>query len=135
MLSDDKAKLDNAFEFNIDDNLLVARTSGRLVHPSSGRTYHVKFQPPKVAGKDDVISKSIKMNSNFKVTGEALEQRADDKDEVILKKRMEAYHKQTAPVVSYYKKQGILTTIDAAMKPNEVYLQMRNVIKKPEHKQ
>jgi adenylate kinase family enzyme len=48
---------------------------------------------------------------------------------------MESYHKQTAPVVSYYKKQGILTTIDAAMKPNEVYAQMRKVIKKPVHHQ
>jgi adenylate kinase len=60
MLQDDKAKLDNAFEFAIDDNLLVHRTSGRLIHPSSGRTYHVKFQPPKVAGKDDVNFEILK---------------------------------------------------------------------------
>jgi adenylate kinase len=54
MLKEDHAKLDNAFEFKIDDSLLIRRISGRRVHPASGRTYHVEFQPPKVSGKDDV---------------------------------------------------------------------------------
>jgi len=62
--------------------------SGRRSHPASGRTYHVKFNPPKVAGKDDV-------------TGEDLVQRDDDKEETVLK-RLEVYHSQTKPLVDYY---------------------------------
>lgn len=118
MLKEDNSKLDNAFEFSIDDSLLVSRTSGRLVHPASGRTYHLVFAPPKVPGIDDV-------------TGDKLEQRHDDKDESILRKRLDTYHKQTAPVVNYYKKQGILATLDAALKPTQVYTNMRSFINKP----
>jgi adenylate kinase len=62
--------------------------SGRRTHLPSGRTYHVKFNPPKVEGKDDI-------------TGEALVQRDDDKEETV-KKRLAVYHKQTEPLVSYY---------------------------------
>jgi hypothetical protein len=62
--------------------------SGRRVHPASGRTYHVKFNPPKVAGKDDV-------------TGEPLIQRDDDKEETV-RKRLEVYQQQTRPLVDYY---------------------------------
>jgi len=64
--------------------------SGRRVHVASGRTYHVKFNPPKVAGCDDV-------------TGEALIQRDDDREETV-KKRLEVYHSQTKPLVEYYSK-------------------------------
>ena len=54
MLKEQNAKLDQAIEFAIEDSLLIRRVSGRRVHPTSGRTYHVEFQPPKVQGKDDV---------------------------------------------------------------------------------
>ena len=64
--------------------------SGRRVHPASGRTYHVKFNPPKVAGRDDV-------------TGEPLIQREDDKEETVTK-RLAVYHQQTEPLVAYYQK-------------------------------
>jgi adenylate kinase len=64
--------------------------SGRRAHLASGRTYHVIFNPPKVAGKDDV-------------TGEPLVQRDDDKEETV-KKRLEVYHNQTEPLIGYYKK-------------------------------
>jgi adenylate kinase len=62
--------------------------SGRRVHPASGRTYHITFNPPKVAGKDDV-------------TGEALIQRDDDKEETV-RKRLQVYNDQTRPLVEYY---------------------------------
>jgi len=116
MLTQSKSKLDNAFEFAIEDGLLIRRISGRRVHPASNRTYHVEFQPPKVPGKDDV-------------TGEPLIQRSDDNAET-LKKRLEAYHKYTAPVIAYYKKQGILSTLDASRSTKEVYAAMRSHIKK-----
>ena len=80
--------LDWVVEIDVDDAEIVRRLSGRRVHPASGRTYHVIFNPPKVAGKDDV-------------TGESLVQRADDTEETI-KKRLDVYHAQTKPLVAYY---------------------------------
>jgi len=82
-------KLDVVLEIDVPDAQIVERMSGRRAHLPSGRTYHVKFNPPKVAGIDDV-------------TGEPLVQRADDSEETV-KKRLEVYHSQTRPLVDYYK--------------------------------
>ncbi len=82
--------LDYVVEIDVDDAEIVKRLSGRRVHPASGRTYHVDFNPPKIDGKDDV-------------TGEDLVQRDDDKKETILK-RLEVYHAQTRQLVDYYSK-------------------------------
>jgi adenylate kinase len=81
-------KLDIVLEIDVPDSSIIDRMSGRRVHPASGRTYHVKFNPPKVAGKDDA-------------TGEDLIQRDDDKEETV-RKRLEVYHQQTRPLVDYY---------------------------------
>ena len=83
-------KLDVVLEIDVPDEEIVARMSGRWVHLASGRTYHVKFNPPKAPGKDDA-------------TGEALIQRDDDKAETV-RKRLEVYHAQTEPLVAYYSK-------------------------------
>ena len=80
--------IDVVVEIAVDDNAIVERMSGRRTHPGSGRTYHVKFNPPKVGGKDDV-------------TGEDLIQRDDDKEETV-KNRLAVYHEQTKPLVAYY---------------------------------
>jgi adenylate kinase len=80
--------IDYVVEIDVPDEAIVERMSGRRSHPASGRTYHVKFNPPKVAGKDDV-------------TGEDLVQREDDREETVLK-RLEVYHSQTKPLVKYY---------------------------------
>jgi adenylate kinase len=80
--------LDYVVEIDAEDAEIVRRLSGRRVHPASGRTYHVEFQPPKVPGKDDV-------------TGEPLIQREDDREETVLK-RLQVYHNQTRPLVDYY---------------------------------
>jgi adenylate kinase len=81
-------KLDYVVEIAVDDAAIIERMSGRRSHLPSGRTYHVKFNPPKVAGKDDV-------------TGEDLVQRDDDKEETV-KKRLDVYHHQTEPLITYY---------------------------------
>jgi len=81
-------KLDYVLEIDVPFDAIIERMSGRRSHPGSGRTYHVKFNPPKVAGKDDV-------------TGEDLIQREDDKEETV-KKRLEVYSAQTRPLVDYY---------------------------------
>jgi len=83
-------KLDLVLEIDVPDAAIIERMSGRRVHVASGRTYHVKYNPPKVAGKDDV-------------TGEDLIQREDDKEETV-KKRLEVYQSQTRPLVEYYSK-------------------------------
>ena len=81
-------KLDYVLEIDVPFEAIVERMSGRRSHPASGRTYHVKFNPPKVAGVDDV-------------TGEPLIQRDDDKEDTV-KKRLEVYASQTRPLVDYY---------------------------------
>ena len=80
--------IDYVVEIDVPDAAIVERMSGRRSHPASGRTYHVKFNPPKVSGKDDV-------------TGEDLVQRDDDKEEVVLK-RLQVYHDQTEQLIGYY---------------------------------
>ena len=80
--------IDVVVEIAVDDNEIIERMSGRRTHPGSGRTYHIKFNPPKVPGKDDV-------------TGEALIQREDDKEETV-KHRLAVYHEQTKPLIKYY---------------------------------
>jgi adenylate kinase len=75
-------------EIDVPFDAIVERMSGRRSHPASGRTYHIKFNPPKAAGLDDV-------------TGEPLIQRADDQEETV-KKRLEVYSAQTRPLVDYY---------------------------------
>jgi adenylate kinase len=81
-------KLDFVLEIDVPDQEIIERMSGRRVHAPSGRTYHVKFNPPKAAGKDDV-------------TGEDLIQRDDDREEVV-RHRLSVYQAQTRPLVDYY---------------------------------
>jgi adenylate kinase len=87
-MKDAGVSIDYVLEIDVPDSAIIERMSGRRVHPGSGRTYHVKFNPPKVEGKDDE-------------TGEDLVQRDDDKEETV-KKRLNVYHDQTEVLLSYY---------------------------------
>jgi adenylate kinase len=98
-MADAGVNLQHVVEIVVPDELIVERMSGRRTHLPSGRTYHVKFNPPKVEGKDDI-------------TGEALVQRDDDKEETV-KKRLAVYHKQTEPLVSYYAEWASSGGVDA----------------------
>jgi adenylate kinase len=80
--------IDFVLEIDVDDASIIERMGGRRVHPGSGRTYHVKFNPPRTDGKDDV-------------TGEDLIQRDDDREETV-RKRLRVYRDQTRPLVEYY---------------------------------
>jgi adenylate kinase len=84
--------LDYVLEIDVPDGAIIERMSGRRVHVASGRTYHVKYNPPKVADRDDV-------------TGEPLIQREDDREETV-KKRLDVYHAQTEPLIAYYTRWG-----------------------------
>jgi len=106
LLDNRKSKLNAVVEFQIDDKLLISRVCGRLIHKSSGRSYHNEFNPPKEPMKDDI-------------THEPLIRRSDDNAET-LKKRLLAYHSQTKPLVQYYQKRELHTRIDAARAPKEV---------------
>ncbi len=81
-------KIDVVLEIDVPDQAIIERMSGRRVHPTSGRTYHVKFNPPKIDGVDNE-------------TGEALIQRDDDKEDTV-RKRLQVYQDQTRPLVEYY---------------------------------
>ncbi len=87
-MKDASVDIDCVVEIDVADEEIIRRMSGRRVHLSSGRTYHVVFNPPVVVGKDDV-------------TGEDLIQREDDREETV-RKRLEVYHAQTEPLVAYY---------------------------------
>ncbi|MBC3767769.1 adenylate kinase [Neptunicella marina] len=84
--------VDHVIEFDVPDDVIVSRMSGRRVHSASGRVYHVEYNPPKVEGKDDV-------------TGEELVIRPDDQEDTV-RKRLAVYHEQTEPLVTYYKAQA-----------------------------
>ncbi|WP_291989342.1 adenylate kinase [Candidatus Accumulibacter sp. ACC007] len=81
--------LDYVLEIDVADEEIIERMSGRRVHLASGRTYHLRFNPPRVAGQDDA-------------TGEELIQRADDQEETV-RKRLQIYHSQTKPLLEYYR--------------------------------
>lgn len=103
LLSAAQRKIDCVIQFDIDDAVLVRRLSGRRIAPKSGAVYHIESAPPKKPGVCDI-------------SGEALIQRDDDKPEVI-QKRLVAYHAQTAPLIEYYSKKGVLKRINADQDP------------------
>eukprot|EP00161_Ancyromonas_sigmoides_P007913 TRINITY_DN1993_c0_g2_i1.p2 TRINITY_DN1993_c0_g2~~TRINITY_DN1993_c0_g2_i1.p2 ORF type:complete len:236 (+),score=133.35 TRINITY_DN1993_c0_g2_i1:82-789(+) len=115
MLKGKGTDIDRTIEFQIDDDLLVRRITGRLVHPGSGRSYHVEFNPPKASMTDDE-------------TGEPLVRRSDDTAES-LRKRLATYHTQTAPVAEFYRSRGKLVAVDAAQSFSAVARQIATAVK------
>ncbi|EEB20442.1 adenylate kinase isoenzyme 2, putative [Pediculus humanus corporis] len=116
LLEKKKKNLDAVIEFSIPDDSLVRRITGRLIHPPSGRSYHEEFHPPLVAMKDDL-------------TGEPLVKRSDDNVDA-LKKRLEAYHKQTKPLVDYYTIKGVHYKVDASKPAGDVFSEIDSIFQK-----
>ncbi|KAK4804066.1 hypothetical protein SAY86_003883 [Trapa natans] len=114
MLQKQGVKIDKVLNFAIDDAILEERITGRWIHPSSGRTYHTKYAPPKVPGIDDV-------------SGEPLIQRKDD-TAAVLRSRLEAFHRQTEPVIDYYSKKGSVANLHAEKTPEEVTAEVQKVL-------
>ncbi|XP_022126250.1 adenylate kinase [Pieris rapae] len=115
LLAKRKSALDAVIEFGIEDSLLVRRITGRLIHPSSGRSYHEEFHPPKKSMTDDI-------------TGEPLVKRSDDNVDA-LKKRLATYHQQTVPLVDYYMRQGLHHRVDASKSAEDVFSKIDNIFK------
>ncbi|XP_045482682.1 adenylate kinase [Harmonia axyridis] len=116
LLEKRKTSLDAVIELGIEDKLLVRRITGRLIHPSSGRSYHEEFDPPKKPMTDDI-------------TGEPLIRRSDDNVEA-LKKRLYTYHTQTKPLVDYYQIRKIHYRVDAAQAQNDVFKDVDEIFKR-----
>ena len=116
LLAKDGKKIDHVINFACPDDVLVERITGRRVHPASGRSYHVKFNPPKVEGKDDI-------------TGDPLIQRRDD-NEKTLRTRLNTYHEKTNPVLDHYRGNGagIVNSVDATKSIAEVYASIAAVL-------
>lgn len=114
MLAKKGTKVDKVLDFEIADSVLEERITGRWIHPASGRSYHTKYAPPKKAGIDDE-------------TGEKLIQRKDDNAEV-LKSRLEAFHKQTSPVINYYERKGMVAHLHAEKSPKDVTAEISKVL-------
>ncbi|WP_457624136.1 adenylate kinase [Persephonella sp.] len=108
MLPEVGRQLDGVILFDVPDEEVIKRLSGRRVDPKTGKVYHIIYNPPP--------------------EGVEVIQRDDDREEVI-RKRLEVYHSQTAPLIEYYKKQNKLIVIDATRSPEEVYRQLLSVIK------
>ena len=106
MMENAGEKVDKVIEFNVPDDVILERTSGRWIHKASGRTYHEVFRPPQNPGKDDV-------------TGEPLYQRHDDRREVC-EKRLDIYKQETQPLSDYYNKSGVYSMINADRTVDEV---------------
>ena len=99
LLSDINKELNLVILLSLEDDIIVKRMGGRRIHPDSGRVYHVNFNPPKVRNKDDL-------------TGEDLIIRPDDQEKTV-RKRLDVYREQTAPLINFYSKLSILKDIDA----------------------
>jgi len=99
--------VDAVILFDVPDEVVIERLSGRRIDPKTGKVYHIKYNPPP--------------------EGVEVIQRDDDREEVI-KKRLEVYRKQTAPLIEYYKERGLLKVIDATKSPEEVYKELLKVL-------
>lgn len=114
MFANKQMNIDRVLEFSVDENVLAERIEGRRIHQASGRSYHLKFNPPKVEGKDDI-------------TGEPLMHRKDDTREA-LGKRMASYNKDTSPILDYYRQRGNLRTLNATAPIAEVESQINKAL-------
>merc|ERR1712127_108509 len=111
MLLEEGARVTKVVELQVPDSVLEERICGRWIHKSSGRSYHIKFAPPKSMRKDaegNAVPESMKDD----VTGEALMQRPDD-TAVALGKRLQGYHGETVPILEHYKPHGVVSAVNA----------------------
>jgi adenylate kinase len=114
MLTGKNQQIDIVLRLLVDDEVVVRRIAGRRFHEESGRSYNVEFNPPEIAGIDDL-------------TGEPLTQRADDNEKVV-QSRLNIYREQTEPLVKYYEEKGVLVSIEGIGTPDEIFAKIKTVL-------
>ena len=114
MLAGKNQQIDIVLRLLVDDEVVVRRIAGRRFHEESGRSYNVEFNPPEIAGIDDL-------------TGEPLTQRADDNEKVV-QSRLNIYREQTEPLVKYYEEKGVLVSIEGIGTPNEIFAKIKTAL-------
>jgi adenylate kinase len=114
MLTGKNQQIDIVLRLLVDDEVVVRRIAGRRFHVESGRSYNVEFNPPEIAGIDDL-------------TGEPLTQRADDNEKVV-QSRLNIYREQTEPLVKYYEEKGILVSIEGIGTPDEIFAKIKTAL-------
>ena len=114
MLAGKNQQIDIVLRLLVDDEVVVRRIAGRRFHVESGRSYNVEFNPPQIAGIDDL-------------TGEPLTQRADDNEKVV-QSRLNIYREQTEPLVKYYEEKGVLVSIEGIGTPDEIFAKIKTAL-------
>ena len=114
MLTGKNQQIDIVLRLLVDDEVVVRRIAGRRFHVESGRSYNIEFNPPEIAGIDDL-------------TGEPLTQRADDNEKVV-QSRLNIYREQTEPLVKYYEEKGVLVSIEGIGTPDEIFAKIKTAL-------
>ena len=114
MLTGKNQQIDIVLRLLVDDEVVVRRIAGRRFHVESGRSYNIEFNPPEIAGIDDL-------------TGEPLTQRADDNEKVV-QSRLNIYREQTEPLVKYYEEKGVLVSIEGLGTPDEIFAKIKTAL-------
>ena len=114
LLEELNMKIDYVLVLSVEDDIIVERMGGRRLHPESGRVYHIKYNPPKKEGFDDI-------------TNEKLIIREDDQ-EITVRKRLDVYHSQTKPIINYYDKYNIVSKINGDNTIASIKNQIKNIL-------
>ncbi|KAG7371492.1 adenylate kinase-domain containing protein [Nitzschia inconspicua] len=130
MLAEEGSCVTKVIELEVPDSVLEERITGRWIHKSSGRSYHVKYAPPK-SMKLDTNGKPIPDTMKDDVTGEPLMQRHDD-TAAALTKRLHGYHKETIPILKHYEPNGIVRSVNANQEMSSVWTQILDALKRKE---
>jgi adenylate kinase len=128
VLAEEGDRVTKVVALTVPDEVLEERICGRWVHKSSGRSYHIKFAPPKSMAMDE-SGKPIPESMKDDETGEALMQRPDDTSEALVK-RLEGYHKETVPILEHYQPEGVVKKVNANVKPSLVWEEVGNALKR-----
>lgn len=128
MLADEGAVVTKVVELQVPDSVLEERICGRWIHKSSGRSYHVKYAPPK-SMKVDAAGKSVPESMTDDETGEPLMQRKDDTSTALVK-RLQSYHGETVPILNHYEPHGVVRTVNANQKMDGVWGEILSALKR-----
>ena len=128
LLVSEGACVTKVISLEVPDDVLEERICGRWIHKSSGRSYHVKFAPPKSMKLDD-DGKPIVESMKDDETGEPLIQRADDTPEALVK-RLQGYHSETVPILEHYQTKGVVRSVNANQDPRGVWKEVHSALKR-----